>query len=289
MSHADLSSLSRESGALAMLAIDQRESMRAMFAAAQAEPVSDAKLTEFKLAALRALTPYASAALLDREFAWDAALAAGAVAPSCGLIAAADHFVSDATDIVADVSIDPLVEPRTVKSQGAAAMKLLVIWRPDEDPADRIAMVQTFVERCQEAELISIIEPISRKPRDGRACDVAQGIIEAARELGALGADLYKAEVPLHGAGGEAAVRAQCAELTRIIDGPWVVLSSGVEPDAFPQAVEWACKEGARGFLAGRAIWKQTIGSSDVRASLREDAVPRLKRLVDVVDRFANV
>jgi sulfofructosephosphate aldolase len=43
--------LTRPSGAFAMLAIDQRESMRAMFAETQSTPVSDQQLTEFKLAA----------------------------------------------------------------------------------------------------------------------------------------------------------------------------------------------------------------------------------------------
>jgi sulfofructosephosphate aldolase len=45
--------LTRPSGAFAMLAIDQRESMRAMFSEYQKTPVTDSQLTEFKLAALR--------------------------------------------------------------------------------------------------------------------------------------------------------------------------------------------------------------------------------------------
>ena len=288
MQKPDLSALTRDSGAFAMLAVDQRESMRAMFADTQRQPVTDAQLTRFKLDALKALTPFASAALLDREFSWDAAIAEAVVAPSCGLIAAADHFIADAHEIVADVSIDPLVRPAQVKADGAVAMKLLVVWRPDEDPGKRISMVEAFVRSCRENDLIAIIEPVSRRARDGRDTDLAQGIVEAARELGDLGADVYKAEVPSHGKGGETAVRAQCAALNRIIHSPWVVLSSGVDPDAFPQAVEWACKEGASGFLAGRAVWKNTIGASDSQKALREDAVGRLKRLGDIVDRFVE-
>ena len=72
--------------------------------------------------------------------------------------------------------------------------------------------------------------------------------------------------------------------ITRIVNGPWVVLSSGVTPDAFPQAVEWACREGAAGFLAGRAVWRMVIGHPDMEAALQKDAVSRLQRLCDVVD-----
>ena len=167
-------------------------------------------------------------------------------------------------------------------------MKLLVVWRPDEPADKRIAMVDRFVERCRSAGLISVVEPVSRKARDGRQYDLADGIFQAARELGGRGADLYKAEVPYGGSGTETEIRDACAKLTKIIDSPWVVLSSGVTPDKFPLAVEWACREGARGFLAGRAVWRNVIGNPDMKTALKEDAVPRLRKLVDVVDRIVT-
>jgi sulfofructosephosphate aldolase len=280
--------LTRASGAFAMLAIDQRESMRAMFDEYQKTPVTDQQLTEFKLAALRALTPLASAVLIDRQFAWRQAVDQKAVAAGCGLIAAADEFIPSADEIVSDVRIDEAVKPAAVKSDGAAALKLLVLWRPDESAQARQAMVQDFVARCKNAGLLSIIEPVSRKPRDGRPWDVNDGIQAAAEELGDLGADLYKAEVPLHGKGGERAVREASARLTRTIQSPWVVLSSGVSPDDFPQAVEWACREGASGFLAGRAVWRNVIGTPDIPRALTQDAAVRLSRLCEVVDRVVT-
>jgi sulfofructosephosphate aldolase len=283
-----LNSLKRPSGAFAMLAIDQRESMRAMFAEKQSEPVTDEQLVAFKLAALKALTPFASAALIDRDFAWRPAIEQKVVAPTCGLIAAADRFIPSNEEIVSDVVIDDAVVPEAVKKDGAVALKLLVTWRPDESADKRQSMVKDFVARCNAAGLISIIEPVSRKPRDGRDWDLNLGIAAAARELGSLGADLYKAEVPRHGKGGEKAVREECAQLTKSVQGPWVVLSSGVSPDDFPQAVEWACKEGASGFLAGRAVWRNVIGSSDMQRSLNDDAIGRLQRLCDVVDKVVG-
>jgi sulfofructosephosphate aldolase len=267
-----------------MLAIDQRAGLRAMMAEKQNGPVTDRQMSDFKMAALRALTPYASAALLDREFAWDRAIAEGAVAPGCALIAAADVLLPGPGELVADSRIDDEVVPAKVMAEGAAALKLLVIWRPDGNPEARIALVDDFVARCRAAGLVSIVEPVCRKPRDGRAWDTAEGILPAAQELGGRGADIYKAEMPLFGNGPEAVVRRACAELTRIVNGPWVALSSGVTPDAFPQAVEWACREGASGFLAGRAVWRTVIGHPDMEAALQKDAVVRLQRLCDVVD-----
>ncbi|MGK5519036.1 hypothetical protein ACSNN9_06710 [Micromonospora sp. URMC 107] len=276
--------LARPSGGYAMLAVDQREALRAMFAAHQSQPVTDAQITDFKVAAARALSPYASAILVDKQFGWDAVIAQEAVAPECALIAAADRFTASDTEFVADVAIDDDVDPAAVRAQGAKALKLLVLWRPDEDPAPRIALVTDFVRRCRDNGLVSIIEPVSRAPRQGGAFDHDAGILAAARELGSRGADLYKAEVPTAGQGAPAEIVAGCARLSESIAGPWVVLSSGVPAELFPDAVRLACQAGASGFLAGRAIWASVVGSPTMADDLRTISVDRLRRLCDVVD-----
>ncbi|MEU7996470.1 hypothetical protein AB0B83_14195 [Micromonospora sp. NPDC049060] len=276
--------LARPSGGYAMLAVDQREALRAMFAAHQSQPVTDEQITDFKVAAARALSPYASAILVDKQFGWDAVIAQEAVAAECALIAAADRFTASATEFVADVAIDDDVDPAAVRAQGAKALKLLVLWRPDEDPAPRIALVTDFVRRCRDNGLVSIIEPVSRAPRQGGAFDHDAGILAAASELGSLGADLYKAEVPTAGQGTPAEIVAGCSRLSESIAGPWVVLSSGVPAELFPDAVRLACQAGASGFLAGRAIWASVVGSPTMADDLRTISVDRLRRLCDVVD-----
>ena len=280
----NLSILARPSGAFAMLAVDQREAMRAMFAEHQSEPVPDDQVTAFKLAATRTLTPYASAVLLDKQFVLDRAIAEQAVAPGCALIAAADEFIPSPTELVADVRIDWAVDPGHYRDKGALALKLLVIYRPDTDLAQRISMVEEFVERCRAHNLISIIEPLSRAPLAVPVWDWDAGVLAAARELGGLGADLYKAEMPLRGDGTDSEIRAACAAISEAVSSPWVVLSSGVHRDRFPHAVAQACAEGASGFLAGRAVWSACIGAPDPIRALEEDAVRRLDALCHAVD-----
>ncbi len=279
-----LDALQRPSGGFAMLAVDQREAMRNMFAGHSSTPVTDQNLQDFKVAAARILTPHASGVLVDRQFAWDAVMEQKAVAPSCGLIASADHFESAYGDLVGAVTIDRLVNPTQVKKQGGVALKLLVLWREDQPEGGRITMVEEFSDLCRAAGLISIIEPVAKGRTDGRPSDVEAGVVAAARELGRLGADLYKAEVPLKGKGDADLVRRGCAEITEAVDGPWVVLSTGVPQDAFPEAVRLAMGEGASGFLAGRAVWASCIGAADVEHELATSAVQRLQRLSAVVD-----
>ncbi len=281
---ATLADLQRPSGGFAMLAVDQREAMRNMFAEHQSEPVSDEQVTQFKLEAARILTPYASGVLIDRQFALQRAIEEQVVAPSCGLIASADHFEPAHGELVGEVTIDRLIDPVELRNRGAVALKLLVLYRPDSGATERIAMTEEFIEICRSAGLVSIIEPVSRKPLDGSDWDWNTGILQAAEELGSLGADLYKSEVPHKGLAPEDEVRKECRSLSRAIDGPWVVLSSGVPEDVFPDAVRWACAEGASGFLSGRAVWASSIGSPDTRGDLETNAVARLQRLCEVVD-----
>lgn len=293
--------LRRASGAFAMVAVDQREAMRLMFAGdvapspdgsipdAVLAAVPDEKLIDFKLRAARALSPFASAMLLDAQFAWGRAMAEGAIDESCAPILSADEFLPGSGEVVSRVRIDDSVVPGVVAAQGAKALKLLVIYREDEPAVDRVAMVRDFVARCDAAGLASIIEPVCKAPRHGGDWDWDAGVLAAAHELGRLGADLYKAEVPLRGTGDDDETREACTELDAAIASPWVVLSSGVSPDDFPRAVRLACESGASGFLAGRAVWRACIGAPDLDAALHDDAVVRLKRLVDVVDEVVGV
>lgn len=284
-----LADLARPSGGFAMLAIDQREAMRQMFVAAGfPKPVADSVLTDFKTQAVKLLSPFASATLVDRQFSLDAVVASAALAPSCALIVAADEFLPGNGIPVDEVQIDPLVDPLAMRALGARALKLLVLWRADEDPEGRRAMVRDFVARCRLAGLVSIVEPVVRPPRRGLEFDREAAILAAAAELGSCGADLYKGEMPLAGKAPEAELLVACRKLNERIEMPWVILSSGVQAELFGRSVRAAMAAGASGFLAGRAVWASVVGADDVPGMLSDVAVPRLKRLGEIVDEAVS-
>ncbi len=95
-------------------------------------------------------------------------------------------------------------------------------------------------------------------------------------------------QVPLGGRAAPAELERACAALGEALTGPWVVLSQGVDRDDFAGAVRAACRGGASGFLAGRALWSDVVGRPDVPAALAEVSVPRLERLVELVDAEAR-
>lgn len=287
MENDNLKDIARPSGGFAMLAVDQREAMRLMFAAAgAASPVADSVLTDFKINAARILSPYASAILVDRQFCYPQVVEQNAIADSCAMIVAADHFIPGNGIPVDSVTLDESIDAQAVRQHGGKALKLLVLWRSDEDPGQRLAMVKAFNEKCHAQGLLSIIEPVVRPPRRGDKFDREQAIVEAAKELGDSGADLYKVEMPLGGRGDAQALLGASQKLNDQINMPWVILSSGVDEKLFPRAVRIAMSAGASGFLAGRAVWSSVVGLPDSEMMLRDIALPKLRRLGEVVDEM---
>lgn len=284
-----LGRIARPSGAFAMVATDQRESLRTIYQEATGALVDDDVLRAFKVSAARVLTPLASAILVDRDYGLQPILAAGALDPSCGLIVAADALVQEPGGPVTDTDLDAGVSPDFVRGQGAVALKLLIIWRDDTERARRHRSAASFVELCRGAGLLSVVEAIVRAPAGEEAgWDRESAALDAAREIGALGPDLYKAEMPYLGQAEPGRLEEGSRALSEAAGRPWVVLSAGVPLARFEAAVEAACRGGASGFLAGRAIWSDAITLGGLEESLQETSAPRLRRLGEMVDRLAS-
>jgi sulfofructosephosphate aldolase len=284
--------IARRSGALAIVANDQRESLRTLLAAA-GRAASDGDVSRFKVDVTRALSPLASAILIDPQFGLRAVESAAARDPGCGLIVAADRLVQEPGEVVVDTSFDESLPLDDYVLAGAAALKLLVIWRRSDDAAARQAMVARFVDRCRELGVLSVVEAVCRVPDPGSTGDETEwqrdrDILAAAAELGSFEPDLYKAEVPSLGTAPPLEIERMSADVTASVPCPWVVLSGGVDAEIFPTAVLAACRGGASGFLAGRGIWGPSISAPDPIRALTEDAATRLSELIAIVDAEAR-
>jgi sulfofructosephosphate aldolase len=255
--------IARENGTYAMVAMDQRESLRTMFRERGFDD-SDERVRMFKTAVARELAPHASGFLIEPEFVAD-------VRPYVprGLILAVDLLQQERGGIVEDTELNEIDQV----PDGVVALKLLVIWRDDDRRAERVEMCERFVAFAQRHGVLSVLEPVVREDNQIEA---------AARELGATRPSLYKCQAPREGD-----IVARCNLLTELLPVPWVVLSQGVPRDEFPAAVEAACRGGARGFLAGRALWTNTLEADDPTELLRTQSVARLHELIEIVDRYA--
>ncbi len=272
--------LRNKRGWFSMLAIDQRESLRAMLAR-DGVPAGDDQLVAFKSLVTRELTPHASAVLIDRDYGAQAASES-----KCPVILAADVLSASVPGGPIDkAELDEGLTDDVIDRFDAAALKMLVPWLPDHRD-EAVELSARFLEFCRTVGLPGVVEGVVR-PHDIATWSAAErndALVEAARDLGATGPDLYKAEVPQYGGGDLDEITAVAQRITDSISAPWVVLSSGVPAPLFLRSVELCVAGGASGFLAGRAIWADATRSDQPEQFLETESVSRLQSLTAVLN-----
>jgi tagatose-1,6-bisphosphate aldolase len=257
-----LDSISRSDGTLAIVAMDQRNTLRRMLTE-QGRPTDPETLEAFKVDVVEALSPAASAVLLDPEFGVPAVRRAGAMAPGCATVVAVEPPERDTWNGEPRAGRDPERTAAWVAAMGGDAVKLLVQLRPDRphgagEPdlvAEVVEVVREVVSDCAEAGLPSVVETLlyrlpGEEPLPARRR--AELIAESARLLSDTRPDLLKLEYPGDAAG--------CRAVADAVTVPWALLSAGMAFDAFLEAVVHSCEEGgACGFIAGRVYWKEAV------------------------------
>ena len=184
---------------------------------------------------------------------------------------------------------------------GASAVKLLIYFRPDlRDVASRqLDLVARLAEECIEEDIPLLVEPVSYPVEQvgvssKKFADMKpELVIETARQITALPIDVLKAEFPADVTfeRDEAKLLGYCQELDRASRLPWVLLSAGVDFNTFKKQVEIACKAGASGFLAGRALWQEgvQIRSREERLDFfNNTAAPRVRELAELVNKYGK-
>ncbi len=286
----DIASLARPSGAFAMLAMDQRVSLETMFRN-NGRDTSSGTLDTFRGLVLDAAAPYVSAILLDTGYLSRARV--GSSAPDAtGLIVAVDDLEQPAGMPAQDSTIDREAVQLAVPLQ-ADALKLLIIWLSeagDEKHAQQAAMAVEFVALAHAQGMLALVEVIGHGGvRPGDRPMTADELLEAAEVLG-RGADIYKAQVPIHGGDSAQDVERLAREMTATVQVPWVVLSTGVSDERFPELVGASCRGGASGFLAGRAIWSRAVPATTTEETIAilQSSATDLGRLSAIVDAEAR-
>jgi tagatose-1,6-bisphosphate aldolase len=288
-----LADIASPDGVFAIIAMDQRNTLRRMFTAVDIDASED-DLRTAKADVARALTPAATGMLLDPTYGVPAVTAARALAPGCGLLVAAEPSSRDSYNGEPRTHRDPELDARWVSEQGGNALKFLVQLRADRSVGkpgepDLIAEVlnvcQEIVTDCTSAGLPSVIENLvyalpgehlTGKPRE-------DAIIHAAAALDEVDIDLLKLEYPGSPDG--------CRRLADVLHRPWAVLSAGVPFEQFSDVLKIAFDEGgASGFIAGRSIWREALPlrGAERQRFLDNIARPRLDNLVAVASQRAR-
>lgn len=282
--------IANENGIFTILAMDHRGSLQRQLATHHGGQATYQDMAEFKTMMSRLLSPYASATLLDPEFGAAQTIAAGALSGHRGLLVSLEATGYEGGSMARKSGFLANWSVEKTKRMGASAVKMLLYYNEKSSTAAaQEAFVKQAVAECREHDIPFLLETVTYNI--GEDEDKGTQVIESARRLAPLGMDIYKAEFPgtLEQSGDE--LLTNCRLLTESVgDLPWVLLTAGVDWEAFRRQAEIAMRGGASGFLAGRAIWKEctTMSPTDREAFVRETAVARFKELVSITERDAT-
>lgn len=160
---------------------------------------------------------------------------------------------------------------------GADAMKFLVWHRPDAPEsvvAAQLEVVRQVGDACRAVDRPLVLEILTYQlpgEDDAAYAERMPALLEASIQAFAapeFGVDLYKLPLP-----GEAAAVTEWGgshyslqelarhmkSATKDLRADWVLLSAGVTAQQFAQALDAGLSAGARGFMAGRALWWQPL------------------------------
>lgn len=270
-----LDTLSTGEGVFAILAIDHRDSLRAVLPGEQ----SDAEIVSFKLDLLSGVGAVASGAMLEPEFSIPQAIEAGAISGATGFFAALEAQGYMADPWAGPTEMMPGWTANDAKRLGASGAKLLLPFHPDrtEHAAAQVEVCEQTAALCAELDIALLVEPVAFG-MDGP--DRQRIVVESVRQLTDTGLDVLKLEFPGDPddpSGWEEA----CAEVTETASVPWVLLSSGVTFEAYEQQCAAAFAAGCSGFTGGRAIWREAAVASpeDRGAVIASTVVDRVQKL----------
>jgi tagatose 1,6-diphosphate aldolase len=280
-----MKSLSNDRGVIAAAAMDQRGSLQKALATSRGvdiKEITPAIMSEFKVAVARALTPHASAILLDPEFGIEAAKAR---APRAGLILAYELSGYDNTRPGRLPDLLPHVSAKRILDWGADAVKILIYYSPFEDDAVN-DIKHAFIERigaeCDTYEIPFFLEFVGYDPKGGdeRGFEYAKHKPEIVKKsMEEFSKPQYrvtvlKVEVPVNAeyVEGSAVYKGQKAhsreealkhfrEASAIATRPFIYLSAGVGNQPFTESLQMAVEAGTdfSGVLCGRATWKDGV------------------------------
>src|SRR6266566_2647783 len=287
-------------GIIRAAAMDQRGSLMREIGK-QGGAGTPESLTEFKTAVTKALTPYATAILMDPEYGLPALKAK---ATNAGVLLAYEKsgYDADPENRMPDV-LDRWTVRRLVEA-GANGIKVLIYYDP-------------FDDKDLNLRKEIVIEPLAyKKGMDEKGLEFAKRKPEAVKKYMAtfsearFGIDILKVEVPVNLAfvqgskanksGDVAYTKAEALrhfkEAADATTKPFIYLSAGVSDDVFRESLEYAAESGATfsGVLCGRATWLEGLpiyakqGRAAFDAWLADKGVRNIQMLNEVLEHTAK-
>jgi len=277
-----------------ILAFDQRGNFRKMLPL----DTSYEAAAQMKRDIVMSLSYHASAVLLDNEYGLPAFVDMNG---SSGVLMAYEESGYSGDSTYRGIKFDDNWTIAKIKLMGASAVKVLAYYNPRSGSlAGEIeALLKQIAEDCHKQDLPLFLEPLCYSLDANVAKESAEFaklrpdlVIETAERLSQVGVDILKMESPVdpNFDSNQQHWADTFAALSKAATVPWVLLSAGVNYEAFETQTRLACEAGASGWLAGRAIWKETVSMTPEQRStfLSSKATERMQRLNAISAQYAR-
>ncbi len=278
-----------DTGAMMVVACDQRGGMRAVLAKTpevQAQ-ISNQVLGLIKMDITTHLARHAGCVLVDPICAVPAMVDQGAIHRATGLLIGIDASGFGTTP--EGWRISNMVEgitARRVRELGGTGAKIMIYLRSDVPGANvaNMATLRREIADYAAEDLLLVVEFLTYSlPGEAPEAFAANipDLIEGGSRL-CLDAGSKVLKIPYPG------TPEACATITAMCGTvPWAVLSAGVDHATFLGQVETSMANGASGVIAGRSLWKDCISldRAVTKQRLEAIAVPRLREIQAVIAR----
>ncbi len=272
-------------GRFAVLAIDHRDSLRVVLAPHDPDSVTSDAIVDLKRDLVAGLANQATGVMLEPEYSIPQLLD-GTLPPGVGFTAALEAQGYMADPEAAPVALLDGWSVQAAADCGAAAAKLLVLYRPDRPhaAAQEQAAAEILAE-CRRVGIPLLVEPLFYALDDPSTRP--QIVLDTVDRFAPMGFDVLKLPFPVDADHDPDQPRwaAACSEISARCNMPWTLLSGGGTFESYRSQLEVAMASGCSGFTVGRALWGEAaLAPPGDRPAVIDDLIaPRLAALRDMV------
>lgn len=262
----DLSGFTKD-GKFLMLALDHRSSFKKLLEPDDPDKVSDDEVVSLKHEIIDSVEDKISGLLIDETYGLEAFVHRYKpfLLPleKSGFVGTKDERITELEYSVKDII-----------KMGAYGAKLLLYFNPHtESAATQMETASKIMGECKSNAFPFFLEIVTYGEGKNLVLESVKKFIDDA-----IIPDVWKLEYP-----GDIK---NCREISELVgDIPWILLTGGSSYEVFVEHLKDAVQGGAKGFLAGRALWQEVCRlSGDEKKYFLDKTLPeRFDKLSEIV------
>lgn len=258
-------------GKYLMLALDHRGSIKKLINPKDPDSVTDEQVISIKREIINALADQFSGLLIDEHFGLEACREVCQFKPYL-LPLEKSGYVEDGGERITQLEHEVV----DLMKLGASGAKILFYFNPNVKSAKKqLEIAKKIVDECRQKNYPLFLEIVTYGEDENMVLESVRMFIESDAVP-----DVWKLEYP-----GSAE---ECDQVTKLVgDTPWILLTGGETYNEFKPKLEDAIKGGAKGFLAGRAIWQEVCKLVGVEKEkfLKETLPGRFREISEIASK----